>query len=71
MKMPFGKYKGKALLTIAEEDIGYIVWLSSIDLFSNLKAVVNDLLIQFKDEVYDYREAQENQLDALSSWDKN
>lgn len=57
--MPFGKYKGKDLLFIAENNPKYLIWLNSIELRGTLKTSVND----FVDSEYF--------IDCLHEFDKN
>jgi len=51
MLMPFGKYKGKALRWIAENDVLYLDWLAGASLYGPLEKTVAALCQEFSDEI--------------------
>lgn len=56
MKMPFGKYKGIELEDIIEEDMGYFIWLTGIDLKSQLKDEVTRLEREYEADLREYED---------------
>lgn len=66
-KMPFGKYKGKDLLFITENNPKYLIWLDNeCELNGNLKSAVSQMVktSYFKGALDEYLEAEEQYLEA-------
>lgn len=54
-KMTFGKYKGKTISEIAEENPGYIVWLDEkVKTISIDQKIVADCEEMTDDDIFDY-----------------
>ena len=56
--MPFGKYKGKDLLHITEENPRYLLWLGTLKLRGDLKEAVLNLIDSdyFQESLAEYLE---------------
>lgn len=59
MKMPFGRHKGKELEKIIEEDTGYFIWLTNIELHGKLKEEVEKLAVVYDVDICQYVSDQE------------
>ena len=66
-KMPFGKYKGKDLLFIAENNPKYLLWLNTVDLREPLKAAVDSFTATqyFNECLEEYLESEAQYWDAV------
>lgn len=51
MVMPFGKYKGKTIQWIADNDVLYLDWMMGIDLRGRLFHAVYDLHTKYEEEI--------------------
>jgi len=57
-KMPFGKYKGQSLLSIAEEDPQYLTWiLKNTDITAELEMSIGEALHEADTLPAEFRES--------------
>jgi DNA polymerase-3 subunit epsilon len=46
----FGRYRGRALEVVAQEEPGYLEWILGTDFFDDMKELVRKALFRFDEE---------------------
>lgn len=68
MKIPFGRYKNKELIQVADKDLKYLIWLESVakgKLKEELDKIIESEV--FQKTLNDFQMSEEQYYDALLS----